>query len=66
MKLCNTDCIVFFFKASPIYTNLGVFDFLKWPKNESMQVMIGPAWSRNAEASALACGAWRVVQVTFT
>ena len=54
---------VVFFKASPFYTTLGVLDFLKWPKNESMQVVIGPARARSIAASALACGAWRVVQV---
>jgi hypothetical protein len=28
-----------------------------------MQVLIGPAWSRNAGPAALACGTWQVLQV---
>ena len=59
-------CAQFFyivFQGSPIYTVFGVINFLKWPKNETMQILIGPAWSRNAGPAALACGAYRVLQV---
>ena len=48
-----------------MYTVLGVFSFLQWPKNESMQILIGPSWWRNAGPAALACGPWRVVQVVY-
>ncbi|CAB4034323.1 Hypothetical predicted protein, partial [Paramuricea clavata] len=51
--------------GSPIYSILGVFNFLQWPKNESIQVLIGPAWSRNAGPAALACGTWRVLQISY-
>ena len=51
--------------GSPIYTVFGVFNFLRWPKNESMQILIGPAWSKNAGPAALACGAYRVVQISY-
>ena len=44
-------------------TILGVFKFLQWPKNESMQVLIGPAFSKNAGPAALACGQRGVIQV---
>ena len=50
-------------QGSPIYTVFSVFNFLQWPKNESMQILIGPAWSKNAGPAALACGAYRVLQV---
>ncbi|XP_028407401.1 gamma-aminobutyric acid type B receptor subunit 2-like isoform X2 [Dendronephthya gigantea] len=51
--------------SSPIYTVLGVFGFLQWPKNESIQVMIGPAWSKNAGPAAIASASWNVLQISY-
>ena len=51
------------FKGSPTYAKFAVNSLLKWPRNESIQVLIGPAWSQTALPAALTIAPWRVVQV---
>ena len=55
--------LYFVLQGSPTYAVSGVYTFLQWPKNESMQILIGPLWSKNAGPAALACGAYHVLQV---
>ncbi|XP_028407396.1 gamma-aminobutyric acid type B receptor subunit 2-like [Dendronephthya gigantea] len=47
------------------YTIYHVFSFLQLPANQSIRLLIGPAWSKTTVAASQASRVWQIVQLSY-